>query len=168
MVILHFILSFFYFQEETRFIIESSKIEFYSYAPLEDIQAVNTESIGAIDIESGEFVIKIPVSSFEFPNKLMQKHFNDSYLETDIYPECIFRGKLNENSASGEITLHGVTKKIEIPISKTINEENIIISTDFKILLKDHKIKIPRLLFQNIAEEIEIKVSSEFIKYKKE
>tara|TARA_Y100000748_G_scaffold130158_1_gene109075 strand:- start:656 stop:1162 length:507 start_codon:yes stop_codon:yes gene_type:complete len=168
MVVLYFILSLFSIEQENRYIIQNSKIEFYSYAPLEDIQAVNTESVGAIDIESGEFIIKIPVNSFEFPNKLMQKHFNDSYLETDIYPECIFRGKLNENSASGEITLHGVTKKIEIPISKTINEENIIISTDFKILLKDHKIKIPRLLFQNIAEEIEIKVSSEFIKYKKE
>ena len=168
MVAVYFILSLFSIEQENRYIIQTSKIEFYSYAPLEDIQAVNTESVGAIDIESGEFIIKIPVNSFEFPNKLMQKHFNDSYLETDIYPECIFRGKLNENSASGEITLHGVTKKIEIPISKTINEENIIISTDFKILLKDHKIKIPRLLFQNIAEEIEIKVSSEFIKYKKE
>ena len=168
MVVVYFILSLFSIEQENRYIIQNSKIEFYSYAPLEDIQAVNTESVGAIDIESGEFIIKIPVNSFEFPNKLMQKHFNDSYLETDIYPECIFRGKLNENSASGEITLHGVTKKIEIPISKTINEENIIISTDFKILLKDHKIKIPRLLFQNIAEEIEIKVSSEFIKYKKE
>ena len=168
MVAVYFILSLFSIEQENRYIIQNSKIEFYSYAPLEDIQAVNTESVGAIDIESGEFIIKIPVNSFEFPNKLMQKHFNDSYLETDIYPECIFRGKLNENSASGEITLHGVTKKIEIPISKTINEENIIISTDFKILLKDHKIKIPRLLFQNIAEEIEIKVSSEFIKYKKE
>ena len=168
MVVVCFILSLFSIEQENRYIIQNSKIEFYSYAPLEDIQAVNTESVGAIDIESGEFIIKIPVNSFEFPNKLMQKHFNDSYLETDIYPECIFRGKLNENSASGEINLHGVTKKIEIPISKTINEENIIISTDFKILLKDHKIKIPRLLFQNIAEEIEIKVSSEFIKYKKE
>ena len=168
MVVIYFILSLFSIEQENRYIIQNSKIEFYSYAPLEDIQAVNTESVGAIDIESGEFIIKIPVNAFEFPNKLMQKHFNDSYLETDIYPECIFRGKINENSASGEITLHGVTKKIEIPISKTINEENIIISTDFKILLKDHKIKIPRLLFQNIAEEIEIKVSSEFIKYKQE
>ena len=168
MVVVCFILSLFSIEQENRYIIQNSKIEFYSYALLEDIQAVNTESVGAIDIESGEFIIKIPVNAFEFPNKLMQKHFNDSYLETDIYPECIFRGKINENSASGEITLHGVTKKIEIPISKTINEENIIISTDFKILLKDHKIKIPRLLFQNIAEEIEIKVSSEFIKYKKE
>ena len=114
MVVLYFILSLFSIEQENRYIIQNSKIEFYSYAPLEDIQAVNTESVGAIDIESGEFIIKIPVNSFEFPNKLMQKHFNDSYLETDIYPECIFRGKINENSASGEITLHGVTKKIEI------------------------------------------------------
>ena len=168
MVVLYFILSLFSIEQENRYIIQNSKIEFYSYAPLEDIQAVNTESVGAIDIESGEFIIKIPVNSFEFPNKLMQKHFNDSYLETDIYPECIFRGKLNENSASGEITLHGVTKKIEIPISKTVERDYISINTEFKITLKDHKIKIPRLLFQNIAEEIEIKVSSEFIKYKKE
>ena len=109
MVVLYFILSLFSIEQENRYIIQNSKIEFYSYAPLEDIQAVNTESVGAIDIESGEFIIKIPVNSFEFPNKLMQKHFNDSYLETDIYPECIFRGKINENSASGEITLHGVT-----------------------------------------------------------
>ena len=109
MVVVYFILSLFSIEQENRYIIQNSKIEFYSYALLEDIQAVNTESVGAIDIESGEFIIKIPVNAFEFPNKLMQKHFNDSYLETDIYPECIFRGKLNENSASGEITLHGVT-----------------------------------------------------------
>ena len=165
MVIIYFILSIFALKQETRYVIENSKIELYSYALLEDIQAVNTESIGAIDTESGEFIIKIPVNAFEFPNKLMQKHFNDSYLETDKYPESIFRGKLNGNTASGEITLHGVTKKIEIPISKTINEEGININTEFKILLKDHKIKIPRLLFQNIAEEIEVKVSSTFIKF---
>lgn len=165
MVIIYFILSLFALKQETRYVIENSKIEFYSYALLEDIQAINTESIGAIDTESGEFIIKIPVNAFEFPNKLMQKHFNDSYLETDKYPESIFRGKLNGNTASGEITLHGVTKKIEIPISKTINEEGININTEFKILLKDHKIKIPRLLFQNIAEEIEVKVSSTFIKF---
>ena len=63
-----FILSLFSIEQENRYIINNSKIEFYSYAPLEDIQAVNTESVGAIDIESGEFIIKIPVNSFEFPN----------------------------------------------------------------------------------------------------
>lgn len=168
MVIIYFILLFLPFQEETRFIIENSKIEFYSYAPLEDIQAVNTESIGAIDIESGEFIIKIPVSSFEFPNKLMQKHFNDSYLETDKYPECIFRGTLKGNKATGEITLHGVTKNIEIRINKIEEEKKISITTEFKIALKDHKIKVPRILFQNIAEEIEVKVSSTFTEFQQQ
>ncbi len=165
MVVICFILSLFSIEQENRYIIQNSKIEFYSYALLEDIQALNTESVGAIDMVSGEFIIKIPVSSFEFPNKLMQKHFNDSYLETDRYPECIFRGTIEGSNASGEITLHGVTKKIEIPISKTVERDYISINTEFKITLKDHKIKIPRLLFQNIAEEIEIKVSSKFIKY---
>ena len=48
------------------------------------------------------------------------------------------------------------------------SEEEVTIDTEFKITLKDHKIKVPRLLFQNIAEEIEVKVSSSFKKYQAE
>ena len=168
MVIIYFIFSLFAIKQETRYVIENSTIEFYSYALLEDIQAVNTESVGAIDVESREFIIKIPVSAFEFPNKLMQKHFNDSYLETDKYPECIFKGTIDEDIASGEITLHGVTKEIQIPALITEEGDKIKINTEFKIVLKDHKIKIPRLLFQNIAEEIEVKVSSTFTKFQEQ
>ena len=168
MVIIYFILSLFAIKQETRYVIENSTIEFYSYALLEDIQAINTESIGAIDLESKEFIIKIPVSAFEFPNKLMQKHFNDSYLETDKYPECIFKGTIDEDIASGEITLHGVTKEIQIPALITEEGDKIKIKTEFKIALKEHKIKIPRLLFQNIAEEIEVKVSSTFTKFQEQ
>ena len=111
MVKILLIISFLFINEE-RYTIKSSKIEFYSYAPLEDITAINTESIGAIDLSTNEFLIKIPVSAFEFPNKLMQKHFNDSYLETDKYPECLFRGKILDDMAEGDITLHGQTKKL--------------------------------------------------------
>ena len=168
MVIIYFILSLFAIKQETRYVIENSTIEFYSYALLEDIQAINTESIGAIDLESKEFIIKIPVSAFEFPNKLMQKHFNDSYLETDKYPECIFKGTIDQEIASGEITLHGVTKEIQIPAVITEEGDKIKIKTEFKIALKEHKIKIPRLLFQNIAEEIEVKVSSTFTKFQEQ
>ena len=168
MVALYLIFFLFGIQEENRYVIESSSIEFYSYAPLEDIKAVNKESVGAIDLSTGEFIIKIPVSSFEFPNKLMQKHFNDSYLETDRYPECVFRGKIDGDNASGEITLHGVTKKISVPVIMNKSEEIVTIDTEFKIALKDHKIKVPRLLFQNIAEEIEVKVTSSFKKYQSE
>ena len=165
MVIIYFLLLFLIPQSNQRYVIESSKIEFYSYAPLEDISAINTSSIGVIDIDNGEFLIKIPMSSFEFTNKLMQKHFNDSYLETDKYPESIFRGKKEENIETGTLSMHGITNNISIPLSISYKEDSIIIDTEFKIILNDYKIKIPRLLFQNIAEEIEIKVNSTFSKY---
>ena len=146
MVKILLVLSFLSINNE-RYTIESSKIEFYSYAPLEDITAINTESIGAIDLSTSEFLIKIPVSAFEFPNKLMQKHFNDSYLETDRYPECIFR------------------KKLSVPITFNQSNDRIEIKTEFNIVLDDFKIKVPRLLFQNIAEDIDVKVESTFSKY---
>lgn len=165
MVIIYFLLLFLIPQSNQRYVIESSKIEFYSYAPLEDISAINTSSVGVIDIDNGEFLIKIPMPSFEFTNKLMQKHFNDSYLETDKYPESIFRGKIEENIATGTLSMHGITNDISIPLSITYKEDSIIIDTEFKVILNDYKIKIPRLLFQNIAEEIEIKVNSTFSKY---
>ena len=164
MVKILLILSFLFVNDE-RYTIESSKIEFYSYAPLEDITAINTESIGAIDLTTSEFLIKIPVSAFEFPNKLMQKHFNDSYLETDRYPECIFRGKISGDTAEGEITLHGQTKKLSVPITFNQSNDRIEIKTEFNIVLDDFKIKVPRLLFQNIAEDIDVKVESTFSKY---
>ena len=157
-------LALLYFDND-RYIIESSRIEFYSYAPLEDITAINTESIGAIDLSTDEFLIKIPVTSFEFPNKLMQKHFNDSYLETDKYPECRFRGKIIDGKADGEITLHGKTNKLSVPITTIESEGKIEIETNFKIILEDFKIKVPRLLFQNIAEDIDVNVKSIFSKY---
>tara|TARA_B100000941_G_scaffold270450_1_gene228394 strand:+ start:961 stop:1464 length:504 start_codon:yes stop_codon:yes gene_type:complete len=165
MVKILLIISFLFINEE-RYTIKSSKIEFYSYAPLEDITAVNTESIGAIDLSTNEFLIKIPVSAFEFPNKLMQKHFNDSYLETDKYPECLFRGKILDDMAEGEITLHGQTKKLLVPITFNQSNDIIEIKTEFNIVLDDFKIKVPRLLFQNIAENIDVKVESIFSKYK--
>ena len=68
---------------ESKFTIKDSKIVFYSYAPIENIQAENTNSIGVVDFSTGEFIIKIPMNKFDFPNNLMEKHFNDSYLETE-------------------------------------------------------------------------------------
>ena len=47
-------------------------------------------------------------------------------------------------------------------------QDKIKVNTEFKIALKEHKIKIPRLLFQNIAEEIEVKVSSTFTKFQEQ
>ena len=66
--------------------------------------------------------------------------------------------------AEGEITLHGQTKKLSVPITINKSNDRIDIKTEFNIVLDDFKIKVPRLLFQNIAEDIDVKVESTFSK----
>jgi len=178
MVVLVFLLSAFNFQEPNseKFIINNSNITFYSYAPIENIEAKNTNAIGVVDFSTREFIIKIPMNKFDFPNNLMEKHFNDSYLETEKFPNCIFKGTLsksndeleigtNELVAQGKLELHGISNDFQIPLNINIDTDSINIVSNFEITLDDYKIKIPKLLFKNIAEIIEIKVNATLIKY---
>ena len=58
MVALLYSFLFFIFQENNlKFIINNSVVEFFSYAPLENIKAENKNSIGVIDFTSKEFII---------------------------------------------------------------------------------------------------------------
>ena len=180
MVALLYSFLFFIFQEnDSKFIINNSIVEFFSYAPLENIKAGNKNSIGVIDFESKEFIIKIPMNKFDFPNNLMEKHYNDSYLETEKFPSCIFKGSIAEEidllkkekqqvNAIGKLELHGVSKDFKIPLNLKNNDNSILVTSEFEIRLDEFKIKIPKLLFKNIAEVIEVKVNAELKKYMKE
>ena len=100
----------------------------------------------------------------------MQKHFNENYMESEVYPKSTFKGRVTgfqevEGSysaqASGELSIHGVTNKVEVSGDLVIGQGEITISTTFPVKLEDYNIKIPKILFSNIAEVVEVKV--EFI-----
>jgi len=178
-VLLYSFLLFIFEENDSKFVINNSIVEFFSYAPLENIKAENKNSIGVIDFESKEFIIKIPMNKFDFPNNLMEKHYNDSYLETEKFPSCVFKGSITEEidllkkenqqvNAIGKLELHGVSKDFKIALNLKKNDNSIIITSEFEIILDEFKIKIPKLLFKNIAEVIEVKVNAELNKYSKE
>ena len=119
------------------------------------------------------------MNKFDFPNNLMEKHYNDSYLETEKFPNCTFKGFITDEinllnrenqkvNAIGKLELHGVSKDFEIPLNIKINYDSILVNSEFEIRLDEFKIKIPKLLFKNIAEVIEVKVNAELKKYMKE
>ena len=145
-----------------------SHIRFFSDAPIEDIAATNEDAISIMDLETGNIVFSVPIKGFTFEKSLMQEHFNENYLESDKYPKCIFLGKLSttdlkdgENmvSASGTLDLHGVKREVTFEGSLVKEDQNFKVTSVFTVLLKDYKIKIPRALFHNIAEEIEVTVN---------
>ena len=147
---------------------KSGNITFFSEAPIENIEASSNSVIALINAENGEIAIKVFLRSFEFEKALMQEHFNENYVESDKYPSASFKGEIldfkglsklqkKEFSIKGVLDLHGI-KKERMVIAKLVklNNGNFQLQSKFKIACKDHDIKIPKILWKNIAEEIEV------------
>lgn len=142
-----------------------SKVRFFSEATLENIAADNTDGSSVFDESTGDIVFSIPIKSFEFQKSLMQEHFNENYMESDKYPKSIFKGKvigfekkggLQNVSAEGELTIHGVTKEVKIDGTMNLKDNQIKLNSVFIVKLEDYNVKIPQVLWQNIAEEVEV------------
>lgn len=146
---------------------KTSSISFFSKTPLRDIEAENKATTSLINLETKDIAIRIPIKSFVFPNKLMQEHFNENYLESEKYPYAQFRGKVNEIidikkegkfnvSATGKITIHGVERNQTFKGFAIINDNKITIEAVFDIALEDYKIDIPKIVFEEIAEKVKV------------
>jgi hypothetical protein len=140
-------------------------IIFYSKAPLQNIDAHN-DNVGIIlNTSNNEIVFKVSIRNFEFKNPKMQEDFNEDYMETDKYPEASFDGKINEMidfpkdgtynvTATGRLKIHGVEKIVTQKGTVTIVNGKVSLHSEFHVLLKDYNIKIPKMVFQKIAEDI--------------
>ena len=147
-----------------RFITKDAEISFFSEAPIEDISAINNKVSAVYDDETKQLVFQLNISDFIFPKPLMQEHFNENYLESDKFPKASFSGNigmLNEVSiATGTLKIHGESNEVEVKGALVEINDSIMIDATFTIQLKDYKIKIPKIVMYNIAEEIEVTIKA--------
>ncbi|MBV6644424.1 MAG: YceI family protein [Cyclobacteriaceae bacterium] len=157
-----------------KFLSESSYVHFYSKAPVEDIEAENKDGKSVLDIGTGEFAFTVPITSFEFEKSLMQEHFNENYLESEKYPNATFKGKIKDWKnqqgkakvvAAGEFYIHGRTQEVEIPADIDLSSDGVSVEAKFQVVLQDYKIKIPKALFYNIAEKVDVTVKFQYKPY---
>ena len=157
-----------------KYFVDDSKVSFYSWAPLEDISAISNKLEGVVDFDSGEFFFRIPISTFIFPSSLMQKHFNEKYMESEKYNMSFFKGSFDESvavfddsvmnvSALGVLNIHGVDQDVVIDTDLNIKNGDILFYSEFNVPLKDYKIKIPKVVRMNIADTILVKVSGKLV-----
>lgn len=150
---------------------DASTISFFSKSPLEDIEAVNKKVTVVMKTTTNDIQFAVPMISFKFPKPLMEEHFNENYVESNKFPTCTFKGKINETidyakdgehkvTVKGTLDLHGVTKEIEASGTLTIKGNEILVSSAFKIKVADYNIKVPSLYVQNIAEVVDVKVNA--------
>ncbi len=153
----------------------NSEVHFFSEAPLENIEAINQESIGIVDCGSHKFLFRIPIKDFVFEKGLMQDHFNENYLESGKFPNAIYQGTINgginmdDNGTypiviSGELEIHGVKQQRKISATIEVKGNSVKLNGKFIVKLEDHDIDIPTLVFNKIAEEIEVTFQSDLSK----
>lgn len=146
-------------------------ISFFSEAPLENIEASNKGAVIVLNTTSNDIQVRVSIQNFKFKNSLMEEHFNENYMETEKFPSSVFKGKINEAidytkdgenkvSVAGKMEIHGVTKDIVLngTLTKTGNEITLV--SKFKIKVADYNIKVPSMYVKNIAEEVEVSITS--------
>jgi polyisoprenoid-binding protein YceI len=154
---------------------QNGEVSFFSKTPLEDIDALNKQVGSIINTDNNEVAVQMRVTNFVFPNKLMQEHFNENYLESDKFPSATFKGKIREVvdlkvpgtysvTAVGTATIHGVTNPIEIKGNIVSKGDQLILSCQFDIKLVDYKIDIPKIVFAKIAEVIRVSSKINYVK----
>jgi hypothetical protein len=157
---------------------DKSTVSFYSKTPLEDIDAKNTNIVSVMNTASKDIQIQVVAKGFVFKSALMQEHFNENYMESEKYPISTFKGKVNEMvdytkdgttkvSATGKLTMHGVTKEVTIPGTITVKGDAVTIDSKFQIKLEDYEIKVPSLYVKNIAETIDVTMNTTLLPFKK-
>ena len=79
---------------EHQFIARQGQISFFSYTSLENIEAKNNQVLSILDIEKHEIAISMLMRGFVFKKDLMYEHFNESYIDSDVYPKANFVGNI--------------------------------------------------------------------------
>ncbi|MBO9584882.1 MAG: YceI family protein [Flavobacterium sp.] len=142
-----------------------------SMTTFEPVAAVNNSVSAILDESTGEFAALALVKAFKFKIPLMEEHFNENYMESSKFPKATFKGKIINFDASklsnakydleGDLTIHGVTKKIKTKITLVLKDRKINADCNFIVKAKDFDIKIPSIVKDKISENINI--SADFI-----
>jgi polyisoprenoid-binding protein YceI len=157
---------------------KTCEISFFSAAPLENIHAVNKNSKPVLNTATGDIQIKVPISGFKFEKALMEEHFNENYMETEKFPNAVFKGKIQEKidwtkdgeykvTVIGNLEMHGVTKERTLDGVITIKGGQVMIASNFIVRVADHDIKVPSMYTQNIAETVAVKINATLEPYQK-
>ena len=159
------------------FITRHGQVSFFGKTAFENVEAVNNESSSVLNAQTGEIGFAILIKGFHFEKTLMEEHFNEDYMESSTIPKASFKGKISNPAAvnfnkdgsyavsvDGDMTIHGVTKKITTTGTVIVKAGLPQVQAKFKIAPKDYGIKIPSLVADKIAEYMNVSVDCKYEK----
>lgn len=155
---------------QSPWVCRTGRIRFSASTPLEKIEATNNNVLAQLNPQSGKLEVVVLLKSFQFPHALMQDHFNDNYVESDQFPKSTFSGQLVdwpnrgleqdhwEGQAVGTLALHGQTRAVKMAVRLNKANNNWVGQARFVLSPADYEIRIPSLVRDKIANEVQVDV----------
>jgi hypothetical protein len=96
-------------------------------------------------------------------------------MESDKFKTASFTGKIIEDidfskpgkypvRAKGVFNVHGIEQERIIKCNLEVFPNTVEVQTEFTVLLDDHQIRVPRVVYEKVASEIIVVVSAELNK----
>ena len=158
---------------------KTGHVHFLSEAPIEKIEADNNNGYVIFDAGTGQFEFSVLIKGFTFQKALMQEHFNENYMESDLYPKAIYKGSIADWSAihlmndhlyqvnvEGQLTIHGVTKPFKCQAALTMKNGGVTASAAFDVVIADFNIQIPKVVKDNISKNVKVSVKVDLLPLK--
>ncbi len=115
--------------------------------------------------------LSVDLASLDTANRLRNQHMRERYLQTGTFPSATFKSvsitapspiapnQPSDISVTGDFSLHGVTKRLTIPVKVTLLADGRIhaIST-FKVRMPDFGISVPKNLVVTVDDAVTIRL----------
>ena len=164
-------LAFVQVQAQKIYSTKTAKVRFIAVDD-KDIDATNTKAVSRLET-NGNISFIMLMKDFSFEMDLMQKHFNEEYVESDKFPRGIFNGQITNIKSvnfakdgsypiivNGNMQVHGVNKAIQtngvIVITKGLPKA----SAKFTVSLKDFG--IGGVLIKMVADKVDVEVVANY------
>lgn len=115
-----------------------------------------------------ELYLEVDLASLDTGIGLRNRHMRDNYLEVKKYPFAVFKGRIEtvrvaadgraHVTAHGTFSVHGVDRERDIACDATPAGRGYRATCSFPVLLSDHDIEIPRVMFLKLADEIRVEL----------
>jgi polyisoprenoid-binding protein YceI len=115
--------------------------------------------------------VTVDLASLDTRNNLRNSHMREKYLHTQRFPTATFKSvsivapssiapnQPADLSITGDFTLHGVTKRLTIPVKATLLADGRIhIISTFPVRMPDYGISVPKNILVTVNEAVEVRL----------
>jgi hypothetical protein len=155
-----------------KYITKTGSLKFEaSVESFEEVAAENKNTSAILESATGEIAVLTLMKGFRFKVALMEEHFNENYVESDKFPKATFKGKIEDFNVSklsstpktvkisGDLTLHGKTKKVTTNAQILKSADKITLNGNFEVKPEDFDIEIPKLVSKKVSDKVKVSFS---------